>query len=474
MKLIPSGTFLMGDSNVNSPVHRAQIPAFLMDETPITYADFQTYVDDGGNVSRYWKYSSYNMPEQPVTGVSWYQAVNFCNWRSQREGLQPVYYAEGDYDAWGHEKWAVDYSANGYRLPTEAEWEYAARGGLVQQPYPLGAVFDASNANFDTDQGHKQSKWWRLATVYDQQVNAYGLYGMSGNVWEWCTDWYGADYYQDSPECQPKGPENGRTKIMRGGSWGSPGPTFLTTSYRSHAAPSNYNYDIGFRCVRPAETVGENAVEKEAFDFYTYPNASSDATAPDSAFFSSEAFKKRLARYLEDNFQNCLYFHRAIDEQPVVSPQELAELIVSESVAAKINPLFVTSIMVSESGMATVSFPRWWNNPMAYHWQNVLMSKGEPRYNADRNHNRKYRNLSAAIRNYARIRRSIYYERAQRDLYDFHLLYVGYEAEEWMYTIGKVFREVAALNIAPHEPTHDVGKFIYLDWPSTDREKMDK
>ena len=147
-----------------------------------------------------------------------------------------------------------------------------------------------------------------------------------------------------------------------------------------------------------------------------------------------------------------------------MTPHELAQLIVEESEIAKINPLFVTSIMISESGFATVSFPRWWNNPMAYHWQNKLMPKGLPSYTANKSSNRKYEDLRAAIQNYSRIRRNIYFERAKKDLYSFHMLYVGYEAEEWMYTVGKVFREVVSVEISPTTPATDVGKFIYTDW----------
>lgn len=101
---------------------------------------------------------------------------------------------------------------------------------------------------------------------------------------------------------------------------------------------------------------------------------------------------------------------------------------------------------------------------MAYHWQNKNMVKGLPTYDATKASNRKYKDLRAAIRNYSNIRREIYYERAQKDLYSFHMLYVGYEAEEWMYTIGKVFREVVNVHISPTEPSTNVGRFIYSDW----------
>lgn len=466
MVLVPSGEFLMGDSAGfahEKPVRKVKVQGFYMDQTPVTYADFIKYVDDGGSKTRYWDYSSYNIPEQPVTGISWYHAINYCNWRSHKEGLSPAYIPTGKRDAWGLEDWRLDTTANGYRLPTEAEWEYAARGGLEQKDYPWGDDFTDSWANYDTDKGHKESEWWRLAPVNSQKKNNYDLYGMAGNVWEWCTDWYDEGTYTQMRACNPKNIGAGRSRVMRGGGWGSPSPEYLKVFRRSYAAPSNYNYAIGFRCVRPVDAE-KTTQRKDNFQFYRYPDKPDKLAAIDTMDFYSEAFTQKLSRYFEDNFAQCLYFLQAVDGQPKVTPNQLAQLIVEECKQAKINPLFVTAIMISESGFATVSFPRWWNNPMAYHWQNRLMARGKPTYNADKSHNRRYKDLRAAIRNYSRIRRSIYYEKAQKDLYAFHKLYVGYEAKEWMYTVGKVFREVAGLHIAPHEPNRNVGKFIYSDW----------
>jgi hypothetical protein len=433
-----------------------------MDETPVNYADFEKYVGDGGTESRYWDYSSYHISEQPVTGISWYHAVNYCNWRSHQEGLLPAYEARDSLDAWGLQVWVFKPDANGYRLPTEAEWEYAARGGLQHKDFPWGDAFEDGGANYDTDRGHKKSQWWRLAPVKSQRINDYGLYGMAGNVWEWCTDIYQPEAYTQMDDCMPVQQNGGPARVVRGGGWGSPSPEFLKVYRRSYAAPGNYNYAIGFRCVRPVASAGEPP--RSTFNFYQYPERPIAPASIDTMDFYSPAFTRRLGQYFHDNFPQSLFFLQDVDEQPRTTPDALARLIVEECKKAKINPLFVTAIMISESGFGTVSFPRWWNNPMAYHWQNRLMARGLPTYNADKNHNRKYRNLREAIRNYARIRRDIYYQRAKKDLYSFHLLYVGYEAEEWMYTVGKVFREVANLHISPTEPSQDVGKFIYSDW----------
>jgi sulfatase modifying factor 1 len=467
MVLIPSGEFVMGSEHGNKaelPVHSLEMSGFYMDETPVTYADFQSYVNDGGAVTRYWDYSSYNIPEQPISGISWYHAVNYCNWRSIKEGFRPSYVKTGKLDKWGLEQWVLDNVANGYRLPTEAEWEYAARGGLEQNDFPWGNDFEDTWANYDTDQGMTIGEWWRLATVKSQKQNAYGLYGMAGNVWEWCQDWYDPSFYTIGGECNPIGPAEGTTKAVRGGGWGSPSSDYLKVYKRSFAAPSNYNYSIGFRCVRPALSKPEESKDLSNFVFFSYPDQPSSGVDVATVDFYGEEFIARLGQYLADNFPESLYFQQDVDGQKKTTPQELARLIVEESQAAKINPLFVTSIMISESGFATVSFPRWFNNPMAYHWQNKNMDKGSPTYDADKAHNRKYKDLKAAIRNYSNIRRDIYFERAAKDLYAFHILYVGYEAEEWMYTIGKVFREVANIHISPTEPAQNVGRFIYSDW----------
>ena len=467
MILIPSGKFLMGGNDsqedTEKPVHEVEISGFYMDETPVTYKDFDKYVEVGGSVTRYWAYSSYNIPDQPISGISWYHTISYCNWRSINEGFQPSYTPTGKKDSWGMEIWELDSSANGYRLPTEAEWEYAARGGLEQNDFPWGNNFDDSWANYDTDKGLKKGDWWRLATVKSQKINGFGLYGMAGNIWEWCNDWYDSDAYSNTDSCNPSGSIEGRSRVVRGGGWGSPNPDYLKVYKRSFVAPSNYNYSIGFRCVRPAfSTPTEKGFQD--FKFYTYPQKPENPIDISTIDFYSEEFITKLGKYLGDNFPQSLYFLQDVDGQIKTTPDSLARLIVQESEAAKINPLFVTSIMISESGFATVSFPRWFNNPMAYHWQNKNMGKGLPSYTANKSMNRKYKDLRAAIKNYAKIRRDIYFDRAEKDLYSFHILYVGYEAEEWMYTIGKVFREVASVHISPTEPSKNVGRYIYADW----------
>lgn len=448
------------------PVHKVHLAAFYMDETPVNYEEFQTYVEAGGEPTAYWDYPSYHQPQQPVTGISWYQAIDYCNWRSKREGLDTAYVKTEQLDSWNYPIWKRNEKANGYRLPTEAEFEYAARGGLKGKKYPWGNHFDDAYANYDTGKGVKVEGWWRLAKVKEGKKNAYGLYTMSGNVWQWCDTWFAA--YQSSDSLNPQGPQTGHTKVIRAGSWGSINPEYLRVASRSFSAPSNYNFDIGFRCVRSIFSDIPDTVEvtQQIVDhqFYRYPSV------PDTPSliwdFSSQEFANSLARFLSDNFPNSIYFQTKIDQQEITTPEQIAADILEVCHEYQVNPLFLTSIMISESGFGTCSFPRWYNNPMAYHWQNRLMSKGLPTYQDRPNRrNRKYKTLKAAFRAFCKgIRRPWYVKAARKDLDAFHLVYVGYRADEWMHTLSRVYRDVVGMRFDPHVPATNSGKFIYTDW----------
>lgn len=467
MVLVPSGKFVMGDDDSSfsdeKPEHTIFVSSFYMDETPVTYADFQKYVDDGGNKTRYWAYDTYNKLENPVSGINWYHAVDYCNWRSEKEGLAPAYKLSNRLDSWGYPLWELDSSANGYRLPTEAEFEYAARGGLEKKKFPWGDEFDPKYANYDDEKGLMIGEWWRLAKVQDTPANGYGLYGMSGNVWQWSNDWYSQNYYSSSPKDNPLGANTGTTKIIRGGSWGSINPDFLRVSKRSTMAPSNYNYDVGFRCVRPAMAAQENFVPRNVSNrtFYKYEVSRQNPLTMD--IYSSN-FVNRLGQFIADYYPNSIYFQTKIDQQEIINPQKMAQLIVDVSKEYSIHPLFLTGIIASESGFGCCSFPRWYNNPMAYHWQNVLMKNGLPLYDADRTRNRKYKDLRDAFRQFAQgIKRDLYLNVAKKDLDAFHLLYVGYRADEWMYTLSKVYKDVLGITLSPHVPSENVGRYIYVD-----------
>ncbi len=425
--------------------------SFYMDETPVTYEDFIKYVNAGGLKNAYWFYDSYNIPEQPVTGINWFHAVDYCNWRSVCEGLTPVYSPTTLLDAWGYPVYITNSEANGYRLPTASEFEFVARGKERYKNYPWGEKFIDSVTNYDTDRGFKSTVWWRLAPVKSQYRNSYGLYNLCGNNLHWCDDWSN---------------EGCAVKLLKGGSWGSIDSSFLKINYTSKSSPGNYNYDIGFRCVRPANGIKDSISKVDLtkkYSFYTQLISKNDSVITD---FYSEKFIHRLAHFLGDNYPECIHFIYKVDGQEILDPLSMARLIVSACKKNSVNPLFLTSIMISESGFGTVSFPRWYNNSMAYHWQNKLMVNGQPVYDAlPGKKNRKYLILADGFNAFCRgIRRELYYKAAKKNLDAFHIIYVGYRADEWMLTMSRVYRDVAGVRFDPLYPEGNAGKYIYADW----------
>lgn len=250
MVLIPGGEFLMGDHHdgmgPSLPVHAVYVDSFYMSRYKIInqqYCDFLNsaymqglvqvssgvvYPTGGGNpycdttvsapYSRItWNGSSFGVvpgkKDHPMADVSWYGAVAYCNWRSQQEGYQQGY----DLSTWEY-----DFSKNGYRLPTEAEWEYAARGG-EHNPYyryPWGDSIDGSKANYSNSGDPYETGSYPWTTPVDYYpANGYGLYDMAGNVWDWCNDWYSDTYYSSSPYNNPTGPVSGSKRVLRGGCW---------------------------------------------------------------------------------------------------------------------------------------------------------------------------------------------------------------------------------------------------------------
>lgn len=234
MILVPSGWFIMGDKqgDVDEVPHKVYIDSFYMDKHLVTQEEYEKVM--GENPSR-WKGR-----KNPVEQCRWSDAVKYCNARSRLEGLQPCYNLE---------TWECNFDANGYRLPTEAEWEYACRAG-TKTSYSFG----------DNKKKLKNYAWFkgnsggRPRPVGQKLPNPRGLYDMYGNVWEWCNDFYKVDYYQESEKKNPKGPKTGDTKVLRGGSWNSTADK-CRSSYRYNENPGYtdicFGYDIyGFRCVR--------------------------------------------------------------------------------------------------------------------------------------------------------------------------------------------------------------------------------
>ena len=226
MVLIPAGEFQMGSNapaadDDEQPVHTVSVDAFFMDEHEVTNSNFKAFVRANPD----WGKNRSGKANHAVVYVSWYAAVAYSKWV-------------------------------GKRLPTEAEWEYAARGGLSGKAYPWGDVIDAGKANYGGDVRYAHD-----ATVGRYPPNGYGLYDMAGNVWEWCLDEYNPNFYRTSPRDNPLAGDktvdwiiNNFTdvktnRVLRGGSWANnPGVVRVANRYRGPPAVTN---DFrGFRCAR--------------------------------------------------------------------------------------------------------------------------------------------------------------------------------------------------------------------------------
>ena len=179
---------------------------FWMSETPVTVAEYQRFLGERKQSSK---------PDHPIVNVTWEEAKAWCEWA-------------------------------GGRLPTEAEWEYAARGGQDGLKYPWGNEITPANANY------AGSKWSGTSPAKTYPPNDWDLYDMAGNVWQWVADWY-AEYPKaqlgDKPVDDPRGPEKGRVRVLRGGSF-SVNPRFLRASFRDRYLPDNCDVYSGFSCVR--------------------------------------------------------------------------------------------------------------------------------------------------------------------------------------------------------------------------------
>jgi formylglycine-generating enzyme required for sulfatase activity len=239
MVLIPAGSFEMGSRHGDEgPVHRVSVDSFLMDRYEVTQAAYEKL----GQVEAFPNPSHFKGPDLPVEQVTWPQAARFCNARSRAEGLRPCY---------NEDDGACAFDADGYRLPTEAEWEYACRAG-TDGDYSFGD--DARKlgdfAWFADNAGKKTHPVGR------KKPNAWGLFDMHGNVAEWCQDVYDKGYYQVSPANNPRGPADGPAYVLRGGSWKS-APDAVRSAYRLGENPGFSDAclardAIGFRCVRKA------------------------------------------------------------------------------------------------------------------------------------------------------------------------------------------------------------------------------
>jgi formylglycine-generating enzyme required for sulfatase activity len=267
MELIPAGSFTMGDTldgESDAPPTLTYVSAFYMDTNLVSYSQWQGVFNWATNHGyTFDNAGSGKAPNHPVQTLDWYDTVKCCNARSQKAGLTPVYYTNaaltqvytnGDVDAI-----YANWLANGYRLPTEAEWEKAARGGLIGQRFPWGNIITGTLANYEanTDKPYDlgpdgyNPAFATGGFPYTSPVgyfapNGYGLYDMAGNVREQCWDWYATSYVGGS---DPHGPASGDHRVVRGGDWNDD-PFYSRSADRLGQAQWIAYSNTGFRCVR--------------------------------------------------------------------------------------------------------------------------------------------------------------------------------------------------------------------------------
>jgi formylglycine-generating enzyme required for sulfatase activity len=254
MSLIPGGEFWMGRTHMflfdelswtararldDLPANVVHVDAFYMDKYELTNQDYARFVEVTGHTKPWhWAGGKINPGQEkwPVYNVSWDDAAAYCSW-------------------------------SGKRLPTEAEWEKAARGGLDRKLYPWGDQTGESKEGGSAEEGGRELKLAHYgfpngpAPVGSYPPNGYGLFDVTGNVWEWVSDWYARDYYAAPPAKNPQGPDRGTYRVVRGGGWTNDSDelwrsgqrSLLGVHYRNYAPPSQTSFAFGFRCAKSVD-----------------------------------------------------------------------------------------------------------------------------------------------------------------------------------------------------------------------------
>jgi formylglycine-generating enzyme len=263
MVFVEGGSFSMGNNFPYFPhlpsdgtVHTVTLDPYYIGKYEVTQSDF--YATMGYNPSYF-----AGRTDRPVERVSWYETLAYCNKRSVTEGLSPCYSYSGygtNPDSWPegwdnqilNNNFTCNFAVNGYRLPTEAEWEFAAKGGNRSHNEMYSGVYGLDSLAFyeiDTAVWYNGNSSDQTHAVGQKLWNEIGAFDMSGNVFEWCWDWYDGSYYNVSPTSNPKGPDNGTIKVFRGGSWYI-GPDGCRVSARYTYSQNDKNYFLGFRLAR--------------------------------------------------------------------------------------------------------------------------------------------------------------------------------------------------------------------------------
>jgi formylglycine-generating enzyme required for sulfatase activity len=280
---VPAGVFTMGNSVVpdtditDAPTRTVTLDAFFMGKYEVTKAEWESVRSWGlrngySDLGIGYFILGYKPSNHPVHIITWYDAVKWCNARSEKDGLVPVYYTNdaqttiyktGNVDVTNAQ---VKWNANGYRLPTEAEWEKGARGGLIGKRFPWGDTISHNQANYRASSRYaydlsgqvnnyhptyKTESEPYTSPVGSFAANAYGLHDMTGNVPEWCWDWYGA--YTGSSLSNPRGTTSGAYRIFRGGGWSNFADYATRVASRGHINPT-YDLGLGFRVLLPVNS----------------------------------------------------------------------------------------------------------------------------------------------------------------------------------------------------------------------------
>jgi sulfatase modifying factor 1 len=240
---VKGGTFKMGSKTSDTSAeldeqkeHSVTLNTFEISKFEVTVWEWKQFI----------KANKMKMPikpswgwqdNYPINGITWNEAIAYCNWLSTKEKLQPCYSKKGP-------NFVCNFKANGYRLPTEAEWEFAAKGGTNSK----GFRYSGSDKLEDVA-WHKVNSNGQPHTVGTKLPNELGIYDMSGNVWEWCWDWYNKDFYKLEKVDNPKGPEMGERRTVRGGSWDSKS-NYVRPANRISTIPSKTHEFYGFRIAR--------------------------------------------------------------------------------------------------------------------------------------------------------------------------------------------------------------------------------
>jgi formylglycine-generating enzyme required for sulfatase activity len=245
---VRGGTFTMGspasepERGTDETQHRVTAGDFYIAKSSVTQREYSQLMDSNP--------SEFKGDNLPVENVTWFDAVRFCNARSAREGLTPAYTISGETVTWNR-------AANGYRLPTETEWEYACRAGTTT-PFNIGSNITDREANCYNNYGYNNNSSGRVTGGYrgrttpvnSYAANSWGLFDMHGNVADWCWDWYSE--YGVNVQTNPAGAATGTLRVNRGGGWND-FPKHIRSAYRAATPPGNGSFNLGFRIVLNAQ-----------------------------------------------------------------------------------------------------------------------------------------------------------------------------------------------------------------------------